>query len=74
MPAPIEEMAEDNQATAAQIQQVQPHVGLTTRARLQWALDFAQRDFKSLTVGDLANLQLEFLAFRDFLIIWSPSL
>ena len=65
-------MAENNQATAAQIQQVQPRVGLTARARLQWALDFTQRDFKSLTLGDLANLQLEFLAFRDFLI--SPDM
>ncbi len=32
-------------------------------ARLQWALNLARRDLDTLTVGDWANLQREFLAF-----------
>jgi hypothetical protein len=61
-------MGMPERVTAEEIRQVQPRVGTTLKARLQWALDFVRKDLASLTVGDWANLQREFLAFRVFLI------
>src|SRR5215469_14457179 len=61
-------MRDGETAPAEQIVQVQPRVGRTLRNRLQWALDFARRDLDQLTVGDWANLQREFVAFRDAFI------
>lgn len=51
-----------------EVNQFQPRVGRTPEARLQWAIDFSQKDLDGLTVGDWANLQREFIAFSAITI------
>ncbi len=46
-----------------EIAQVEPRVGLTPQARLQWALDFARRDLAKLTPGEWADLRRALVAF-----------
>ena len=54
----------------AEVEKVQGRVGRTPQARLQWVLDFTQRDLDALiTRGDWVNLQLEFAAFSTYLIL-----
>jgi CGNR zinc finger len=52
-----------DKATVSEIAQVQPRVGKGPLERLRWALEFAQKDLATLTVGDWLNLQREFVAF-----------
>ena len=61
-------MAERERVTADEVEQIQPRVGRSPADRLQWALDFAQKDLNTLTVGDWANLRRELAAFRGFTV------
>ena len=46
-----------------EIEKFQSRVGITFEKRLQWALDFAQRDLNNLSRGDWDNLRMEMGAF-----------
>jgi predicted RNA-binding Zn ribbon-like protein len=56
-------MTEREQVNADQITQIEARVGFTPAARLQWALNFGQRDLNTLTEGDWTNLRRELVAF-----------
>jgi hypothetical protein len=59
---------EGERATYVEIQAVQPRVGRSPRARLQWALDFVHRDLDGTTDKEWALLQREYLAFSHIVI------
>jgi hypothetical protein len=55
-------------ADVVEVVPVQSRVGLTPRARLQWAFNFALRDLTKLTRFDWENLRREIVAFDTFVI------
>jgi len=64
---------EDDLVDCQEVIQVQGRVGMTPRARLQWALDFARRDLATLTTFDWENLRREIMAFDIFLIPYDQA-
>lgn len=61
-------MGSPERVLADEVEQVQPRVGRTPVGRLQWALDFAQKDLNTITRGDWANLRRELAAFGGPLV------
>jgi len=59
---------DEARVTFGSVQEVQREVGQTPKERLQWALDFTQRDLHKAGPQDRMQLQLEYLAFSDVVI------
>jgi hypothetical protein len=62
---------EEKTVSFNQLEQIEKRVGRTPSNRLQWALDFAQKDLDSLTPGQLEDLCLELRCFANTLIWWA---